>query len=112
VAIWKAFARASFASIWEAVEDTPEDAANLRLRSEAMIAIRQILDGWRLTQAEAAARLGLTQPRLNDLLRGRIQKFSLDALVTIAARAGLTVRLDLAKPRRKRATPPSPRRAA
>lgn len=49
-----------------------------------------------MTQAEAAHRLGITQPRLNDLLRGRITNFSLDALINLAVQAGLKVRLDIA----------------
>jgi predicted XRE-type DNA-binding protein len=50
-----------------------------------------------LTQAQAADRLGLTQPRLNDLLRGRINRFSLDALIGLAKRAGLTVRMEITR---------------
>jgi predicted XRE-type DNA-binding protein len=61
----------------------------MRLRSDAMIAISQRVKAWKVTQREAARRLGLTQPRLNDLLKGRIDKFSLDALMQIAPRAGL-----------------------
>jgi predicted XRE-type DNA-binding protein len=85
-----------FASVWDALEDSPEAAANLRLRSELLIAIREKVTGWGVTQAEAAHRLDVTQPRLNDLLRGRIDKFSLDALVLLAAKAGLVVHLKIA----------------
>jgi predicted XRE-type DNA-binding protein len=85
----------TFASVWDAIEDSPAAAANMRLRSELMIAVRGVVEEWGLTQAEAAGRLGLTQPRLNDLLRGRVGRFSLDALVEIAGRAGLAVRLDV-----------------
>ncbi|MGR3469051.1 MAG: helix-turn-helix domain-containing protein [Shimia sp.] len=87
----------SFDSVWDAIEDTPEEAANMRLRSELLIAVEQEVRSWGLTQAEAAERLGVTQPRLNDLLRGKIAKFSLNALVDLAARAGLTVKLDVEK---------------
>ncbi len=86
-----------FHSVWDALEDTPEEAENMRLRSSIMIAIRESVAAWNLSQAEAAKRLGVTQPRLNDLLRGRIGKFSLDALVALAAPAGLTVRLEIKK---------------
>jgi predicted XRE-type DNA-binding protein len=55
------------------------EAANLKARAEVMIAIQEAVSNWRLTQAATAKRLGLTQPRLSDLLRGRINKFSLDA---------------------------------
>ena len=88
----------SFASVWDAIADTPEEAANLSLRSDLMDQITEILKqgGW--TQAEAAARCGVTQPRINDLLRGRISRFSLDALVNIASALGrrVTIRLDAA----------------
>ena len=84
-----------FASVWDALEDSPAEAANMRLRSELMIAIQEAVAGWKLTQAEAARRLDVTQPRLNDLLRGRIGKFSLDALILLAERAGLSVRVQI-----------------
>jgi predicted XRE-type DNA-binding protein len=84
-----------FASVWDALEDSPAEAANMRLRSELMIAIRQAVTEWATTQATAARRLEVTQPRLNDLLRGRINNFSLDALTVIAARAGLDVRVQI-----------------
>lgn len=80
-----------FTSVWDAIEDTPQDAANMKARSELMLAICNEVDGWKLTQANAATRLGVTQPRMNDLLRGRIDKFSLDALMNLAQSAGLTV---------------------
>ena len=84
-----------FASVWDALEDSPAEAANMRLRSELMIAIRQTVAEWATTQAAAARRLEVTQPRLNDLLRGRIDNFSLDALTVLAARAGLNVRVHI-----------------
>jgi len=79
------------ASVWDAISDTAEQAENVRLRSECMFAVRVEAEKWDATQAEAAKRLGLTQPRLNDLLRGRVDKFSLDGLVNIAPRAGIRV---------------------
>ena len=87
----------SFTSVWDAIEDTPEEAASMRLRSGLMIAVGQEVRSWSLTQAKAAERLGVTQPRLNDLLRGKITKFSLDALVELSTRAGLAVSLDVEK---------------
>ena len=84
-----------FASVWDAIADTPEEAANLRVRSELMDRIAAIIEesGW--TQAEAAARCGVTQPRINDLLRGRISRFSFDALVNIAAALGRRIHIEL-----------------
>ena len=69
------------------------EAENLKLRSELMMRIESFYRESGMTQIVAASRLGLTQPRLNALLRGRITQFSLDALVNIATRAGLNVRL-------------------
>ncbi len=84
-----------YASVWDAIADTPEQAANLRSRAELMqkIAERVKQHGW--TQAEAASHCRVTQPRMNDLLRGRISRFSLDALVNIATALGCRVRFDL-----------------
>ncbi|WP_105426197.1 XRE family transcriptional regulator [Neorhizobium tomejilense] len=88
--------RQSFSNVWDALEDTPAEAANMSMRSALLIAIEQKVRNWNVTQKDAAARLGITQPRLNDLLRGRITNFSLDALVELAGRVGLSVRLDIA----------------
>lgn len=84
-----------FENVWDALADTPEEAANLTMRSDLMMQIETIIKekGW--TQKEAAKRCGVTQPRINDLLRGRISKFSLDALVNIAAALGRKVRVTL-----------------
>jgi predicted XRE-type DNA-binding protein len=84
-----------FANVWDAVADTPEEAANLTVRSDLMDEIEAIVKkkGW--TQKEAAKRCGVTQPRINDLLRGRISRFSLDALVNIASALGRKVRVSL-----------------
>jgi predicted XRE-type DNA-binding protein len=82
---------------WDAIEDSPVEAANMKARSDLVIAIRGAVDSWKLTQAEAAKRFGITQPRLNDLVRGRIDKFSLDALVNLAAPAGLSVRVEIVR---------------
>jgi len=87
--------RQKFASVWDALEDTATEAANMRARSALMIAVRSKVESWKVSQSEAAHRLGLTQPRLNDLMRGRIDKFSLDALMNLARPAGLVVRLEI-----------------
>ena len=85
----------SYASVWDAISDTPEEAANLRLRSELMDKITVLIqdNGW--TQLEAAKRCSVTQPRINELLRGRISRFSLDALVNIASALGQRVHVEL-----------------
>lgn len=92
----------TYASVWDAIEDTPETAASMRARAELMIAVQRYVEASGETQAQAAKRLGLTQPRLSDLLRGRIKKFSLDALVNMLARAGRRVVIQT-KPARKAA---------
>jgi predicted XRE-type DNA-binding protein len=85
----------TYASVWDALADTPEQAANLMARAELMQQIAAIIaeSGW--TQADAAARCGVTQPRMNDLLRGRVSRFSLDALVNIATAIGRRVHVEL-----------------
>ena len=87
--------RRTFASVWDAVASSPGEAANLRLRADLMQKISAIVarKGW--TQAVAAQRCGISQPRMNDLLRGRISKFSLDALVNAATALGCRVRVEL-----------------
>lgn len=85
----------SYASVWDAVADTPEKAANLRARSELMRQITDIVKQSNWTQTEAAQRCGVTQPRMNDLLRGRVSRFSLDALVNIATAMGREVHFEL-----------------
>jgi predicted XRE-type DNA-binding protein len=87
--------RQRFASVWDALEDTAAEAANMRARSELMIALRTKIESWHVGQSEAAKRLGVTQPRLNDLMRGRLDRFSLDALINLAGPAGLTVHLEI-----------------
>ena len=85
----------TYASVWDAIADTPEQAANLRARAELMQQIAAIVKEGCWTQAEAATRCGVTQPRMNDLLRGRVSRFSLDALVNIATAIGRRVHLEL-----------------
>ncbi|NTF06939.1 XRE family transcriptional regulator [Agrobacterium rubi] len=84
-----------FGSVWDAIEDTTGEAENMKLRSTLMMALeRQIKEkGW--TQAEAARKLGVTQPRVSDLLRGKINLFGLDTLVNMVAAAGLHVEMQV-----------------
>lgn len=85
----------TFESAWDAVADTPEQAANLRARADLMRQIVAIIqaNGWK--QVDAATHCGVTQPRINDLLRGRVSRFSLDALVNMATALGCRVHLEL-----------------
>jgi predicted XRE-type DNA-binding protein len=73
------------------------EAQNLLLRGDLVIHIRKVIDKLGITQAEAANRAGITQPRMNDLVKNRTHKFTLDALVNIAAQLGYSVKLSLKK---------------
>lgn len=75
----------------------PEEAQNLLLRSDLMTRIERYVKASGLSQKDAAVRLGVTQPRLNDLLKGKIEKFSLDALVNMLGHAGMRVALSVKK---------------
>ncbi|MFN0182779.1 MAG: helix-turn-helix domain-containing protein [Aquabacterium sp.] len=85
----------TYASVWDALADTPEQAANLQARADLMRQLAELIQakGWK--QIEAAERCGVTQPRINDLLRGRVSRFSLDALVNIATSLGRRVSVEL-----------------
>jgi predicted XRE-type DNA-binding protein len=70
---------------------SPAESRNLRIRSEMMTALRKFIEAEGLTQAEAAKRLKVSQPRISDLTRGKISRFSLDTLVNMLGDAGLEV---------------------
>lgn len=84
-----------FESVWDAIESTPGEAANMRARSALAISLAEMIKKRGLTQAEAARRLGVTQPRVSDLMRGKIDLFSLDTLVNMLASAGFRVELHI-----------------
>lgn len=85
----------AYDSVWDALESDPGKAKNLKLRSELMIGISALVRARGWTQAVAAKHCGIAQPRLNDLLRGKIDRFSLDALVNIATALGMRVRMTI-----------------
>jgi predicted XRE-type DNA-binding protein len=87
-------------SVFYDIADTPGEATNLTARSLLMIAIEQKIheNGW--TQAKAAAALGVQQPRVSDLMNGKIEKFSLDALVNMLPTVGLTFSVQPAQPKK------------
>ena len=78
----------SYANVWDSMADTPKRAANLRTRAYLMCQIPELIEANDWKQIEAAQRCGVTQPRISDLLRGRVSRFSLDALVNIATALG------------------------
>jgi predicted XRE-type DNA-binding protein len=93
-----------FSSVWDAIEDTPQQAACMRARSELMMSLSEVIRGRGMNQGEAAELFGVTQPRISDLMRGKINLFSLDTLIDMAAAAGMcpTVKVTMpkAKPRK------------
>ena len=71
----------------------PKEAESLRLRAELMVELKRLIQARKLTQSSAAKLFGVTQPRVSDLVRGRIDLFSIEALVNMLARAGRKVEL-------------------
>ena len=86
-----------FASVWDAIEDTPAAAENMKLRSTLMMTLKNHIVSTGLSQSEAAKLFSITQPRVSDLMRGKINLFALDALVNMAAAAGLYVEISVRK---------------
>ena len=84
-----------YKDVWDAIEDDPAERERLKMRSALLTALQKRIKAWDVTQAEAAKRLDITQPRLNDLLKDRFNKFSLGALFDLATRAGLKVKLSI-----------------
>lgn len=82
-----------FESVWDALEDTHEEAENMKLRSMLMMALKTRIEQAGISQAHAAKLFGVTQPRISDLMRGKINVFGLDALVNMAAYAGLHIEM-------------------
>ncbi len=88
--------RKRFANVWNAIEDSPVEAENMKLRSVLMMAVRDHIEREGLSQARAATLFGVTQPRISDLVRGKIDLFSIDMLVNMASAAGLHVDMKIA----------------
>jgi predicted XRE-type DNA-binding protein len=86
-----------FESIWDAISDTPAEAENMKLRSALMMALKDHIAAKGLSQAEAAKLFGVTQPRISDLMRGKIDLFGLDTLVNMIAAAGMHVEMNIRK---------------
>jgi predicted XRE-type DNA-binding protein len=103
-----------FESVWDAIEDTAADAANMKLRAALMIEIERHIKREGLSQAAAAKLFGVTQPRISDLVRGKVDLFGLDALVNMVSMIGVSLELRSAKTRRSPKASPggSSRKAA
>lgn len=87
----------TFSSVWDAIEDTPEQAQNMKIRAKLMQSIENHIrsEGW--NQHQAAEKFRVTQPRVSDLMRGKIEKFTIDTLVNMVVAAGLRVHVDVAE---------------
>ncbi|NBY26547.1 MAG: XRE family transcriptional regulator [Betaproteobacteria bacterium] len=88
-----------FTSIWDAIEDTPQAAASMKARSTLLMELANVIQKRGMTQAEAAELFGVTQPRISDLTRGKINLFSLDMLMNMASTAGMSPVVKLSKPK-------------
>ncbi len=86
----------TFDDVFDALADTPAEAANMKARADLLSLLVERIKSWDLPQEAAAVRLGVTRPRLNDLMRGKLGKFSLDALVNLATAAGLVLEIRVA----------------
>ena len=86
-----------FESAWDAISKTPSEAENMKLRSALMMALKDHIAAKGLSQSEAAKLFGVTQPRVSDLMRGKIDLFSLDTLVNMVAAAGMRVAINIEK---------------
>ena len=88
-----------FTSVWDAIEDTPQAAASMKARSTLLMELANVIQKRDMTQAEAAEMFGVTQPRISDLMRGKINLFSLDTLINMASTAGMSPVVKLSKPK-------------
>lgn len=86
----------TFDDVFDALADTPAEAANMEARAALLSALRARVQSWDMSPEAAAARPGITRPRLSDLVCGKLGKFSLDALVNLASSAGLALEIRVA----------------
>jgi predicted XRE-type DNA-binding protein len=86
-----------FENVWDAVEKTPALAANMKLRATLMLALTEHIREQGLSQSQAAKKFGVTQPRISDLTRGRIDLFAIDTLVNMLTMAGMRIELHVGK---------------
>ena len=101
-----------FSSVWDAIEDTPQHAASMRARSGLMMSLTEVSLLHGMTQSQAAVLFGVTQPRISDLMRGKVNLFSLDTLIDMAATAGMEPTVKVSMPRAAPAKRPARRVAA
>lgn len=92
----------NYTSVWDAITDTPQETASMKARSKLMMELSGIISSRKLRQKDAAELFGVTQPRISDLMRGKIHLFSLDMLMDMASTAGMSPEVSVSKPRIKR----------
>lgn len=88
-----------FTSVWDATENTPQEAASMKVRSGLMMELSNVIQERGMTQADVAKLFGVTQPRISDLMRGKLHLFSLDTLMNMAATAGMAPTVTVSKPK-------------
>ena len=86
-------AKSRFKSVWDAIEDTPEEAESMKLRSRLLMALQERINREGLSQSQTAKLLGVTQPRISDLMRGRISLFSVESLIDMLVHLGMRVEI-------------------
>lgn len=84
-----------FDNVWDAIENDPRQAEDLKLRASLMVALREKIRKQQWTQAEAAKRFNVTQPRISALVTGKIDQFSVGTLITMALKSGLHVEMTI-----------------
>ncbi len=89
--------RKRYDSVWDAIEETAEEAQNMKLRSTLMMALQEHIARAKLNQAQAAKLFDVTQPRISNLMHGKIDLFAVDTLVNMATAAGMRVEMRLRK---------------
>jgi len=94
--------RRSSGNVFKGLGFAPEEAQNLKVRSDLMIELSKVIDSRGLTQAQAAELSGVTQPRISDLKRGKIDRFSIDSLVEMLGHAGVRVSFTTTRRRNRR----------
>ena len=85
--------RRSSGNVFRDLGFSREEAENLKMRTDLMIRLSKLIQARRLTQAAAADLFGVTQPRVSDLVRGKIDRFSIDTLVAMLGHAGVPVQI-------------------
>lgn len=85
-------------SVWDDITDSPAEAANMKVRSALMRAVRDRIEAFGWSQTVAAANLGVTQPRVSELMTGKVSRFSLDALVAMGDKVGVHVTVSVDTP--------------